>query len=341
MRILNISDLRNGMIVGYNVLLNNNVVINKHTVLTDEKIQLLSSLFPTNHKVWILDLAEIKPILYKDSSLTRQYIDFIFNAFRSIFDSVALDTDCVDSLVQRVYRYLFTNRAMLYETIVLRDNHCYTYEHSLNVAMYSMLIGLKLEVTTTELQDLMLGCILHDFGKRSISNTILDKPSKLDDSEFKAIKQHPLYGVELTSTLDCVNPRVIDVICQHHEKLDGSGYPYNLKDGEICHLAKITAVSDIFDAVISKRSYHEKKSVKYGLDILQGDVSKGKIGKEEYLALADHIILYPMNYIVVLNNGETGLVMENCKTTRPKVLGYSGKVFDLQKDKSLSIQEVI
>lgn len=341
MRIVSVSNLHNGMIVGVDLVDNNEFILPKGAVLTDEIILKLSSLLSLDKKVWIYDLMELKPVLLRDSYLTRKCIDFLVQQFRNVFTVDLYNATAFNSLVSTLNRYLFTNRKMLYELIILRDNHCYTYEHSLNVALYSLIIGLNEGLTNHELQVLVLGCALHDLGKRSISNIILDKPSKLTDSEFKAIQQHPLYGVELSQSLSCVDNRVEKIILQHHEKLDGSGYPLGIDYQKISHLSRIAAVADIFDAVKSQRTYHDKRSVLESIEVLDADAKGGKISREEVDNLVKSLVLYPINTTVVLNNNMSGVVIENCNSRTPKVLGFNNIVYDLSKDKELKVDKVI
>lgn len=341
MRMLCTSDLHDGMITGLDIKLNNKVIVPRGAVLTNDMIIHLSSLLEAEKKVWVCDLYELKPMLIKNSQLTRSYIDFLVSSFRSIFDIDLTDERAYNKLINIMNKYFYTNRQLLYETIVLRDNHCYTYEHSLNVTLYALIIGLNEGLTSKELQILVLGCLLHDLGKCNINNTILDKPGKLSDSEFKAIKQHPIYGVELADSLSCADDRIKGIILQHHEKLDGTGYPYGLYYEKINHLSRVAAVADIFDAVTSKRAYHQKRSVRDGIIILDGDSSRGKISKEEVNMLVQSLILYPQNTIVVLNNDKGGVVLEDCNSRSPKVLCYDGTVLDLSVRKDLEVVKAL
>ena len=341
MRMLNVSDLHDGMITGLDICSNNQVVIPKGTVLTEAIINQLASCLNSSSTIWIYDLVELKPLLLKDSALTQRYINFLVGSFKQIFTMSLTDESAYYKLIRIMKNYLYSNRGLLFETIILRDNHCYTYEHSLNVVLYALVIGLREELSTKELMDLALGCAMHDLGKRNISNNILDKPNKLSDSEFKAIKQHPLYGIEFADSINVADSRVKKIILQHHEKLDGTGYPFNLDYSKIDHLARIAAVADIFDAVTSQRAYHKKRSAVEGLDILQDDANKGKISKEEVQKLREGLVLFPVNTLVVLNNGVNGFVVENCRTSRPVVMASNGTVFDLSARRDLKVAGVL
>lgn len=341
MHIVNASDLHDGMIIGLDIKVDNRVIVPKGVVLTDDDVKQLSSLLSSDKRVWIYDLVELKPVLLRDSTLTRRCIDYFVEQFRRIFTTALVDELALNDLMSVLNQYLFTNRQLLYELIILRDNHCYTYEHSLNVALYSLIIGLNEGLTSHELQVLILGCALHDVGKRNISNCILDKPSRLTDSEFRAIQQHPLYGIELAHNLSSMDNRIERIILQHHEKLDGTGYPYGVDYDGINHLARIAAVADIFDAVKSQRAYHKNRSVLESMQILDNDAIKGKISKEEVDNLAKSLIIYPINTVVLLNNKISGVVIGNCNSRTPIILGFNNTIYDLSKDSGLQIEQVL
>ncbi len=133
----------------------------------------------------------------------------------------------------------------------------YLQRHSLNVAFLNGLMGEWLKLPKEDVRTLVMAGLLHDVGKTKIPVEILDAPRKLTDEEFQIIRSHPLYSYELLGT--DFDERVKFAARHHHEKIDGSGYPDGIEEGEISLFAKITAVSDIYDAMVSKRCYKEEK----------------------------------------------------------------------------------
>lgn len=345
MRIIKLSELYSGMILGRDIKYKNVLLFPQYTVLTDSKINELKSLVSDceiDDNLWVLDLAELKPVILRESYITHHYIDFVISLMRQVFSAILKPDVDFDKLSLMIRSSLLNDRQLLYEALMLRNSHCYTFEHSLNVALYSLVIGLKMKLSTDELQDLLVGSLLHDIGKMNISNSILNKNSSLTKSEFQAIKQHPNYGVELTDGVDCVSDRVVKIIQQHHEKLDGTGYPYGLSDDRVDELSRIVTVSDIFDAVVSSRSYHERRPVKFGIDIIKGDAEKQKIDKTDVDILVSQLVILPVNSIVLLSNEKTGVVVEDCDDMNPKVLIYdSNEICDLGRRRDIHVQKVI
>lgn len=132
--------------------------------------------------------------------------------------------------------------------------------HSRRVSLLSTLIGQAMRLSDDELRTLQLGAFLHDIGKLSISQRVLEKPGPLDEQEFEELKAHPLVGGNFVEALG-YPPNVVQMIKYHHERLDGSGYPFGLKDKEIPLTSRIIAVADVYEAMTAKRSYREAMTV--------------------------------------------------------------------------------
>lgn len=134
----------------------------------------------------------------------------------------------------------------------LRDRH--TEGHSLRVAELSLALGHELGLKDNDLIQLRRGALLHDIGKLGLPDVILNKPAKLTETEWNIMRRHPVYGYELLAPIHFLQPAVEIVYC-HHENWDGSGYPRGLKGKDIPYLARIAAVSNVFDALVSDQPY--------------------------------------------------------------------------------------
>ena len=132
----------------------------------------------------------------------------------------------------------------------------YTKTHSERVAYYSMAMAKELALSNTEIEHIRLACYLHDVGKIAVHDKILAKPSGLTSEEWAEVKLHPLKGAEILRPLTFLK-EVSMLVEQHHERYDGKGYPHGLKGEEIKVGARILAIVDTFDAMITKRPYRE------------------------------------------------------------------------------------
>ncbi|MCA0984225.1 HD domain-containing protein [Halobacillus yeomjeoni] len=143
----------------------------------------------------------------------------------------------------------------------------YTYKHSERVAEYAIKIAKKLMLPKGRLEQLYLSSILHDIGKIHTPIEVLNKPGRLTDEEFGIIKRHPVDGAEMVKGL--YHDEISKIILQHHERLNGTGYPNRISGEDILFEAKIIAVSDTFDAMTEDRAYRKALTAQFALDELK------------------------------------------------------------------------
>jgi putative nucleotidyltransferase with HDIG domain len=136
----------------------------------------------------------------------------------------------------------------------------YTAGHQKRVAEIAVLISEKMHVHYKTVSQISIAALIHDIGKISIPASILSKPGKLNEIEYKLIKTHPQTGYEILKNIS-FDPLIPKIILQHHERLDGSGYPFGLKSNEITFEAKILTLSDVIEAMLSHRPYRPAFSI--------------------------------------------------------------------------------
>ncbi|MCA1850080.1 MAG: HD domain-containing protein, partial [Acidobacteria bacterium] len=144
-------------------------------------------------------------------------------------------------------------------TTALEARDCETHGHSERVVNLSLRLGRELELSREQMQALEFGALLHDIGKIGVPDAILRKPAKLTEQEWENMRRHPLLGEQILSGIEFLEGAA-RVVAQHHEKWDGTGYPLGLRGAEIDLNARIFAVADAFDAIVSDRVYRNGKS---------------------------------------------------------------------------------
>ncbi len=149
-----------------------------------------------------------------------------------------------------------------------------TFTHSANVGFYCSLLGSELGYRGAELEELATGGLLHDIGKLDIDERILNKPGKLDEFEFRTIKEHPLAGFRRLIISNEATRTQMLMTYQHHERLDGKGYPVGIGGDEIDIASRICTVADVFEAMTSNRPYRSALSNKQTLEIMNEGVDK-------------------------------------------------------------------
>jgi cyclic di-GMP phosphodiesterase len=152
--------------------------------------------------------------------------------------------------------------------------HSLSHGHSDRLADHAAKLGENLGMTGDDLQELRLGCLLHDIGKVAVPDSILLKPSRLNPQETEIIRQHPITGEKICAPLKSLRS-ILPIIRHHHERMDGSGYPDGLHGDLIPLKARILQVADVFDALISDRPYREALTCDEALEILRQEAMYG------------------------------------------------------------------
>jgi len=152
----------------------------------------------------------------------------------------------------------------------LAEKDTYTARHTRSVALLSVQVGEELGLAPARLRELAIGALLHDIGKLSVPNGILQKPAALTGEEFAVIRRHPDWGRELVLQLG-FGPQVARLVSDHHERLDGSGYPRGLRETELDLETRVLMVCDVYDALLSTRVYREAWTPERALGLLRGE----------------------------------------------------------------------
>lgn len=145
----------------------------------------------------------------------------------------------------------------------------YTLEHSWSVLKLSYELGKKAGISEGDMENLLLGAVFHDVGKSLVPQSILNKPGKLTDKEFDIIKKHPELGYELMKENSSLPKQALEIILDHHERIDGTGYPKNKK--EISTLTKIVSICDVYNALVTDRVYRKSMCTEEALRVLEED----------------------------------------------------------------------
>jgi putative two-component system response regulator len=156
----------------------------------------------------------------------------------------------------------------------IEAKHSLTDGHSHRLAEHAVQLGESLGLSEEDLQELRLGCLLHDIGKVAVPDNILLKPGRLSPEETDIVREHPATGEKICAPLKCLRP-ILPLIRHHHERMDGSGYPDGLFGEEIPLKARIMQVADIYDALTSDRPYREALSPNEALEIIGQEAMYG------------------------------------------------------------------
>ena len=225
---------------------------------------------------------------------------------------------------------------------IIRRQDDYTFRHSINVAIISGILGKWIGLLGKELKDLILTGLLHDIGKTQIPLEILNKPAKLTPEEMEMMKSHTVLGYKMLQEAQEVNEDILSGILQHHEKIDGSGYPMGIS-GEKTHVfAKVLAVADIYDAMTSDRVYHKKQTPFEVVEEINQEVF-GKLDPAVCVTFLHNVRDYFIGTKIILSDGQEAEVVYQRKylAARPTVCTRDGRFIDLERNKHISIVGMI
>ncbi|MCG3197364.1 MAG: HD-GYP domain-containing protein [Candidatus Omnitrophica bacterium] len=177
--------------------------------------------------------------------------------------------------IHHTVNFMLENQEATRSLMFLTHHDYYTYTHSVNVTIFSTALAQRVFETETETPDFRLlgeGFLLHDIGKSTIPASIINKPGKLTDAEWALMRTHPEAGRRILKETKTLNEIIEKIVLQHHERMDGKGYPFGLKGDEIEPAARVCAIADVFDAITTVRSYRDPLPTFEALKVMRNDM---------------------------------------------------------------------
>ncbi len=318
-----------------------NIIMGKNTIINEYALDILKrskvkevSIYPSKKNSFDLPHYNIG-LNYKEGRLELQEIVIRMATGKGIHPN------CLDNISISLSKEINYNNKMIGTAERIKNRDEYTYNHSINVAIYSVFIGNLLNLTKQDLKELTRAALLHDIGKSKIPKEILNKKGKLTEEEFEVVKRHTLDGYELSQDMHFLSEKVRCAILHHHEREDGSGYPFGIKGDEINLYAKIIAIADVYDALTSERVYKEKSAPFEAIE----EFYKMGINKFDTCILNTffkNIVQLYVNSKVELNNGKVGKIefIHPQNITKP-VISVNERYLRLWEHDCIQIKEII
>lgn len=329
MRLVSIHNCHLGMVVAKTIYTEQGLIlIAEGTMLTERAIELLKK---RNIPFLYVEDERLKDIEVTDNIPVELRVETI-NTINEVYEQLSMENSKKSRTFEgiSIEKLKLTLKDLMNE-IKSKNNvinlladifsyDSYTFSHSTNVTLYTLAMAIQLGFTEKQLMEIGIGSMLHDIGKRKIPKEILHKKGKLTKEEYELIQLHPEYGFHMLRNEPSIPLLSAHCALQHHEKIDGTGYPQGLKGDEIHYYSKILAVADVFDALTSDRPYrkamlpHEAMEVLYAETFTHFDPKYVKVFQQS-------VATYPVGITVMLNTGETGVVVDYHKNypNRPTV----------------------
>ena len=262
-RQISIYNCKVGNIIAEDILNKQGIVLVVENTIVNEfilnKLINLGILWINIYEKALMDRKENVTVIH----LLKDYencIDYLKHIIINLTTGVKVEYDKILNFFHILYEYSDHVDLIVECLNKIKSYDEYTLSHSLNVAMYSMLIGKWLRLPEHHVKDIILAGLLHDIGKMKIPKSILNKNGKLTSYEYEIIKNHTLLGYELANNITHMPKDVKDTILMHHVREDNTGYPYHNSKKELNLYAKIVSIADVFDAITSRRVYKEKET---------------------------------------------------------------------------------
>jgi HD-GYP domain-containing protein (c-di-GMP phosphodiesterase class II) len=336
MRYVPISCIKEGMVIAKNLYNNNNkLLIRKGSHIKDSYILRMKNI--GYQGVYIEDdissELEIKDLV--SDELRRKTVYTVKDVFESLEVSkksaplgtpnksgeidvtskpisadVSSGIESTKKLVDDLLYDVISNKEAVINMIDIKFFDEYTFYHCVNVAILSMAIGVEMNLPTKKLHELGLAAVLHDIGKIHIEKGILLKQGKLTDDEYEQVKQHSELGYKhLKNTYEIPMASYVGVL-QHHERYDGTGYPFQKAKDEISLYGRIICIADVYDAITSNRPYRKAMLPSEAMEYIMAN-SGSMFDSEIVEIFIKKIAAYPVGMSVKLSNNMEALVVNN------------------------------
>ncbi|MBP3544222.1 MAG: HD-GYP domain-containing protein [Lachnospiraceae bacterium] len=231
----------------------------------------------------------------------------LFATMNRLSGQGVLDTDELSVSADKMMDDILTNEGILISMNEIGTIDDSTFDHSINAAIYAMILAKRLGYPRARTKKLAMGALLHDIGKTLVNQKILYKPGKLTAAEFEHVKQHTVLGYEALKKNDGLTEISRVMALSHHERLDGSGYPHGLKADDIHEFVRIASIVDVYDALISERCYHKKRTVYEAVSVMKAEAI-GRMDVGLLTTFVKCLAIYPNGTMVKLSDGMTGIV---------------------------------
>lgn len=241
---------------------------------------------------------------------------------RTIFQDArlgkAVESVEVEAVVDEISASVARNALALIGMVRLKTKDKYTYLHSVAVCALMVNLARQMQLPEALVRDLGMAGLVHDIGKMGVPDDILNKPGQLTDEEFAVIQAHPHHGADILRRSGAMPQSALDVCHHHHEKIDGTGYPFGLKGEEISLAARMGAICDVYDALTSNRAYKDAWTPAEAASAMTR--WRGQFDPDLLFAFFQSIAVFPAGMLVRLQTNHLAVVLPNGRrATRPRL----------------------
>jgi HD-GYP domain-containing protein (c-di-GMP phosphodiesterase class II) len=261
---------------------------------------------------------------------------------RARFLKEGFEIEDISQMVSECVLPLIEDSAVMDNLQMMPHTEDYLYHHSVDVGVIAGCLATWLGYPFHDIEELILGGLLHDTGKALIPLKVLNKPGTLSEEEMNLVRFHSTRGYKFLKEKSSVSRNVLLCALQHHERMDGSGYPLAVLGEKIHPFAKIIAVADVFDAMTSPRGYGHRATPYEAAEIMKHEMY-GKLDVQVCTIFLERVCQRFAGDVVQLNDGRSGEVifLNEFDSTRPTIRTQDGEFIDLDKRRDLYICKML
>lgn len=324
MRRMSIGCLREGMVVASHVYgSDGGKLLAKNTKLTGEFINRLTdkgipSVYIEDAISGDIDICDV--VSEEERVRIKTLMRNLFNKIRSKPLLEVSDLQQIKPVLNEIIDQLIVSRDCIYNLVDITAEENYLYAHCVNVCVLSVMTGIEMGYSRSQLEVLAVGALLHDLGMALVPLSIMKKPGKLNGEETKEMRKHPDHSLKLLRQNPVISSISRMIAYQHHERFNGDGYPQGIKKADVLEMSQIVGLVDVYDAVTADRAYRKALPAKEAYELVSG-TGNTFFRFDIVKSFLSQVAAYPQGTLVHLNTGQIGIVTDNTKghSLTPKV----------------------
>lgn len=270
----------------------------------------------------------------------KDLVEHTQRAFETLKTSKTLDLNTIKEDVEKAIPDMIRNNDVLMRLSQLKEGDDATFNHSLKVSILATMVGKWLGYNKEQLCELGEAALLFDIGKIGMPSWILNKPNKTEESEIEIMKKHAQLGYAILLKTEGVTNNIKYAALQHHERIDGSGYPLKLREGQIHEFAKIIMVCDIFNAMTTDRPYKKRVSPFVAAEYIQWNAGVTLDSKICYIFLKNLSVFFTGKEVLLSTNQRGRIIYIDVNFPTRPVVQVGESFVDLVKEKEIKILDL-
>lgn len=367
MRFKPIEYLKENEVLAENIVnISNQILLRKDALLSSksmERIKALGfkSLYVKNPEEEALLEEEVKDII--DPALRKRAVLDVKECVDTFFASVSKQKqqlmfgdsgqaliDTLDQVSGSLIDEILNSQDLTISIMDIKSESHYLYEHAINTAVLAIMLGAKIGLNVNDMKNIAIASMLINIGYKNIDQEVYDHADPLTEGQWAQIKQHPILSYEILTNNTSLNAHIKTIVIQHHERLDGSGYPKGLTSADIHPHTKIVMIADVYDAMTSDRKHRLAYPHNEVVEYIMGNA--GTLFDFDLASTFTRcVILYPAGSYVLLSNGLKAVILKNhpkhplrpiVRTFKHGILNNEADGYiDLLETHNLTIQKII